>query len=214
MASVIFGDDEDAKTVMDYQPKKLSLGITKAAQNFVVSQPQEAASSSFRISELVAQQTGIQELEKASIEKRIEQKALERLKEIQESAYREAYNIGLEEGRLKGYEEAKDAITERMQHMNDLIERLSRIKVDILQRNEIQIVDMVFYLASKVAHFEIEKNSERILPVLKSMRALIVAISLSHPQSQPASTPSAYLDHILSMQHLTKQELNILIVFV
>lgn len=167
MVSVIFGDNEDAKTVMDYQPKKLSLNISTQAKNFIVSQPQQSEAPSFRISELVAQQTGIQELEKASIEKRVEQIALERLKEIQESAYREAHSIGLEEGRVQGYDEAKDSITERLQCVNDLIEKLTRIKVDILQRNEIQIIDMIFYLTSKVAHFEIEKNNERIIPVLK-----------------------------------------------
>ncbi len=167
MASVIFGGAEEAKTVMDYQPKKLTLNVTAQAKDFVGSQP-EGPDVSFRISELIAQQNGIQDLERASLEKRIEGKALEKLKEIQESAYREAYNIGLDEGQLKGYEESKQAITERLQVLNELVEKFGRIKNDILQRNEVQIIDFIYYLASKVAYFEIEKNPERILPVLKN----------------------------------------------
>src|SRR5690606_14977394 len=159
MAGVIFNDEEEAKTVMDYLPKKLSLNITTQARDFVVSQPQEAGSS-FRISELIEQQTGIQELQKASIEKKIEIKALEKLKEIQEAAYREAYNIGLEEGQKKGYEETKEVIAEQLQAINELINKFVHIKEEVLQRNESQIVDMIYYLASKIAYFEIEKKQD------------------------------------------------------
>lgn len=166
MSGVIFQDDEKARTVMDYQPKKLAVAISAQAKNFIMSQPKETTVN-FRISDLVAQQTGIQELEHQAVEKRIEQKALERLKEIQEDAYKEAYDLGMDEGRQKGFTEAKELIAQRLTHLNSIIEKLSRIKVDILQRNEIQIVDLLYHMASSVAMFEVQKNNERIIPVLK-----------------------------------------------
>jgi len=166
MGSVIFVEDEKSQTVMSYNPKKLHVQVSRAAESFVIAQPQ-APATSFRLHDLVAQQTGIQDLEKASVERRIEEKALERLQEIQERAYREAYNLGLEEGTKQGYEEAKVIVGQRLSHLNMLIEKITRLKPDILQRNEGQIVDMIFFLASKIARVEIAKDEKRITPVLQ-----------------------------------------------
>lgn len=166
MAEVIQKEDEKSNIVMDYMPKKISVPVTREAQSFIMAQPQQNASN-FRLSDLIAQQTGIHELEKASVEKRIEQKALERLKEIQEKAYEEAYSLGLEEGTKKGHQEAQQEVSQRLQDLNVLLEKFAQIKVDILQRNEIQIVDFVYFLASKLAYREIQKDEQRIIPVLR-----------------------------------------------
>ena len=209
MSAIIFQDEETAKTVMQYLPKKISVGITRAAQNFVIQQPTEEATN-FRISPLVAEQTGIHRLEELEIEKRIEQKALEQFKDIQEAAYREAFDLGKEEGRKRGYEEAKEIVGQRMLHLNRLIEKLTRIKLDILQRNEVQIMDFLYMLASKIALFEIEKRDDRILPVLEeAMKTLqrdenmVVRIS---------KVDSEYLEKLketsgVSLEFITNQKL-------
>lgn len=166
MSSVIHQEDDKSQTVMEYLPKKLHTPVSRAAESFVSVQP-AAVRANFRIHDLVAQQTGIQELEKASVEKRIEEKALERLQEIQERAYKEAYDLGTDEGIKRGHEEAKAIVSERLVHLNELVGRLSRIKNDVLLRNEAQLVDLIYLLASKIARVSIAKDEKRIVPVLR-----------------------------------------------
>ncbi len=166
MPSVIHIEDDKSQTVMEYLPKKLHTPVSRAVESFVSIQP-EATQAHFRLSELVAQQTGIQELEKASVEKRIEEKALERLQEIQERAYREAYELGTYEGIKRGHEEARTDVSQRLAELNQLVQQFTKIKPDILQRNEGQFMDLIYLLASKIARVEIKKDEQRVLPVLR-----------------------------------------------
>jgi flagellar assembly protein FliH len=206
VSSVIHLEDDTAQTVMEYQPKKFHIPVSREAESFVSVQPQQTQTNNFRLSDLVAQQTGIQELEKASVEKRIEEKALERLQEIQERAYKEAYELGMDEGIKRGYEEAKSIAVERLNDLNNLIQKFHQIKPEILQRNEAQLVDMVFALASKLAKVEISKDENRIVPILKQ-----AVESLQKDESMTIKVSPQDFHQIEELKKLTTQEYEFLV---
>lgn len=205
MAEVIQKEDEKSKIVMDYLPRKISVQVTQEAESFLKAQPMQPSATNFRISELIAQQTGIHELEKASVEMRIEQKALERLKEIQEKAYQEAYNLGLEEGTRKGHEEAQEAVKQKLTDFNVFLERLNQIKVEILQRNEIQIIDFIYFLATRIAYKEIQKDEQRIVPVLRHAME-----SLQKDETMVIRVSALDLAQIEELKKIGKQEFDFL----
>ena len=86
-----------AKTVvLEYVPKKFELGTPKQALEYL---EKKARGADFRLNETIRIQTGVDEIETANEEEKVEARALELLKDVQEPAYKEAYELGLSEGR-------------------------------------------------------------------------------------------------------------------
>ena len=82
----IIDKDEAEKTAVTFFPKKFPMRITEHAVSFHKMQSGEKRTD-FRIDHSVSEQTGIGELERLSIEERVEQQALIKVKEMQEEAY-------------------------------------------------------------------------------------------------------------------------------
>src|SRR5947207_15543097 len=89
--------------VLDYKPRTIQRDLGPLAKNYV--DTEAFHKTNFKMSDLVAQQVGITEIERASLEGRVEQLALEKMKQIEEAGYKEAYALGLEEGRKKAFED-------------------------------------------------------------------------------------------------------------
>jgi flagellar assembly protein FliH len=151
--------------VLDFTPRSLDKVVPAVAKQFLADAL--ARPSSFKINELVAQQTGISEIERASLQEKIEHRALEKIKEVQEQAYREAYNLGLEEGRKTAFNEEKSQIGERLRQFDDILMAISRIKSDLYNQNEAHLIRLAFDLARKLFFKQIDESEDRILPVLK-----------------------------------------------
>src|SRR4051812_21816858 len=116
MSSTKFGvlqKEEALKVAIDYTPRKFPLTITPNAQIFHSLQT-EGGGSSFKIDRIVARHTGVAELERVSLEEKVEAEALAKLKEVQESAYQQAYELGLQEGRDRAYQEHTEQITQNL----------------------------------------------------------------------------------------------------
>lgn len=168
MGSVLT-EDEAQKIAVAYSPRKFPQTITPAASGFVslqASREAEGAISSFQIDRIVAQQTGIAEIERASIEERVEREALGRLKELQEDAYKQAYALGLEEGREKAYQETSAALNERLGSLEQLVSSIENLKSDLVSYNESHIVRLAYVMAKKIAMEEIAEKPELILKVV------------------------------------------------
>src|SRR5580704_7133630 len=86
----VFPKDEAEKIAVKYNPRKFPAIISPTASAFVAYNS-GSDEDSFRIDKLVAEQSGIAELERVSLEEKVEREALQRLKDIQEQAYKEAY---------------------------------------------------------------------------------------------------------------------------
>jgi flagellar assembly protein FliH len=152
------------EVVLEYVPKKFELGTPKQAMEYL---EQKARGSDFRLNETVRIQTGIDEIEKASEEEKIEVRALELLKEVQESAYKEAYDLGLSEGREEAFTKFSREIEEKLGNLETLLKSLEEAKTEILNFNEAHMVRLIFQIANKLARVEVEKNDQSLIEVLR-----------------------------------------------
>lgn len=158
---------EAEKVAIVYTPRKFPLTITPNAQSFHALQTAENGSS-FKVDSIVAKHTGIEELERLSLEKKVETEALAKLKEVQESAYQQAYELGLQEGRAQAYEEHNAVLTERLNTFEALLQKIENLKAELVTANESHLVTLVYHLASRLAMEEISSRKELILSVIRT----------------------------------------------
>ncbi len=151
--------------VMEYSPKPIERDISVAAEQFIENRRRNL--TSFKLSDLVASQSGIAEREKTALEQKAENIALERIREIQEPAYQQAYDLGIEEGRKSAFEDASKDIKERLDKLDEILTSFTKMKSDLLQQNEGQIMFAVYKLAMRIARFEIKGHDDSILEILR-----------------------------------------------
>ncbi len=169
MSKVVYTKDEADLVAISFQPKKFANVVSKVASDFVAYQNHKTDTSgtpSFRLDRIVAEQTGVAELERLSIEEKVEREALERLKSVQEEAYQQAYNVGLEEGRESSFNDFRSQFEERIQHFDSLLGEMTRLKSELVSYNEAHIVGLVYHLAKRIAMNEIEQHPEFVLNVV------------------------------------------------
>lgn len=158
---------EEAETfVVSFEPKKFPTRVSDNAQSFHRMQTGDNRTD-FRLDPSVAQTTGIGELERISIEEKVEIKALEKLKEIQEDAYAAGYKFGVEEGNKKAFEETKAELIERIDTLDSFLIKIDSLKQELLAHNESFIMELLFHMAQKIAMDEIKNRPEVILSVMK-----------------------------------------------
>lgn len=156
---------EASTQVLEYNPINFQLGTPSEALNYLETKKQ---GSDFRLSDVVRQQTGIEEIEQQNDEQRVEDRALEKLKEIQEAAYAEGKSLGLDEGRKQAYDTHSQEISERLSEMKVLLHELTVMKQEILNHNEAHIIQLLFHLSSKLAQTHLEYDSEPLLNTIKA----------------------------------------------
>lgn len=176
LQKVIIKSDQSIQEVLTYEPQKLVSAQPESIDELIRI---KELSHDFLISDVVKNFTGLAEVEEKKAESEIERKALEELKAVQEKAYSEAYELGLDEGRKKAFLETSDEINKGIQELSHLISSIRNSKVHFFNNNENQLIKMTFYLAGKIALFEIEKNYEKaVLEVLKE------CVSISHTEEK------------------------------
>lgn len=161
----ILKKQEASEQVMEYSPVNFQLGTPSQALNYLETKKH---GSDFRLSDVVRQQTGIEEIEQQNDEQRVEDRALEKLKEIQEGAYQEGYKLGLDEGRKQAFESHAKEIATRLNEMKQLLHELTAMKKEILSHNEAHIIQLLFHMSSKLAQTHLEFDSEPLLNTIKS----------------------------------------------
>lgn len=171
MAKAIFTKDEADQIAISYSPRKFPFKIQASASEFVAIQNEKAKdgtiTSDFRIDKLVAKQTGVAELERISIEEKIELEALARIKIIQEKAFAQAHQLGLEEGREKAFSDYKSVLVEKFSHLDTLVASIETLKSDLLSFNETHILRLVFYMAKRISMSAITEKPELVLEVVR-----------------------------------------------
>jgi flagellar assembly protein FliH len=155
--------------VLEFVPKKFELGTPDQAMEYLALKKRGA---DFNLSDALRVQTGIDEIEKAQQEEKIELRALELLKDVQEPAYKEAYELGLSEGRQEAFSKFSAEITEKLETLETLLKSLETAKIEILNFNEAHIMTLVFQVASKLARVEVERNDQALIEVLRGAVSL------------------------------------------
>lgn len=151
-------------SAFEYKPRELSAGTSSVATSFV--NEDAFISTDFKISELVAQQAGISQLADQANQDKLNAIVLEKLKEVQEKAYQEGYQLGLTEGAEKAFQEAKTDLTERLHTMESLIKSIEEMKKNLLVDNEANLIKLLFLIAKKMALRDLEENRDAVKEIL------------------------------------------------
>ena len=155
--------------VLEYVPKKFELGTPKQALDYL---EQKKRGADFRLNETIRVQTGVDEIEKATEEEKVEARALELLKDVQENAYKEAYELGLAEGHKEAFTKYSREIEDKLAGVEVLLKAMEDAKKELLNFNEAHLVQLVFQIASKIARVEVEKNDQSVVEVLRGAVSL------------------------------------------
>jgi flagellar assembly protein FliH len=169
MAKGLLSKEDADKLAIAYTPQKFAQRITASASHFVAMQSSGNVQmgSDFRIDRLVAEQTGVAELERLSLEEKVERGSLARIKELQEDAYQQAYSVGRSEGQESALAEFRAQLDEKLVHFDELLGSVAKLKSELVSSNEAQIVHLVYYLAKRIALAEIVERPELILQIVK-----------------------------------------------
>ncbi len=166
----VLGKDDAESRVIEYTPREFPNRISEAALEFVKFQANQE-NVEFKIDRIVSMTTGVAELEKISLSDRVEVEALERLKLMQEEAYRQGYDLGRDEGQESAYIEKTEELASRLQHIDQVVSSLGILKNELVKQNEASLMELVYKIAAKISMSEIERNPEIILPVLQQAAA-------------------------------------------
>lgn len=199
----IIKSERAIQEVLKFEPQKL-IAVNPEEMDELVEASQ--MNVDFRIADVVKNFTGLAEIEDKKTENEIERRALEELKSIQEQAYTEGYELGVTEGRRQAYLSKSEEIDKRVNDLDHFISTLRDLKIHFLNSNENQIIKMAFYLASKIALFEINQNSrDSILTVLRE------CIGISHSEETiKVSVAPEQLEFLETLQKEKKRELEFL----
>ncbi len=163
---------EKAKSgVLDFQPPKIQLGVPGTAlQSY--EEGRGPKGSDFRMSEVIRVQTGIDKIESMNIEEEVERKTLERIKEVQENAYQEAYQLGLDEGRKEAFNQTSVMIDQKLQILQQAVDSLTQIKAEMVIQNEKHLIELAFHMAERLAAHEISVEPEATVSIVRQAVSL------------------------------------------
>ncbi len=164
-SKIIEDGEEGVNSVLEFKPRKLEKFVTQEVTEFLSNQRE--SKNTFKMSDVVSEITGVKEVERSEIEKRIEEAALIKLETIQEEAYQKAYELGKEEGHAQSLKENQEKIDAQLKQVTEVVESIEQMKMDLLSQNEAQFIRLIYHIAKEIAMEEINKNDERIIGVLK-----------------------------------------------
>ncbi len=165
----VLSKERAEKTVLEFTPPRFDLGPPGQAIAYL---KEKIAGSDFRMNNSIRIQTGVDKIEEANKAELIEIAALEKLKEIQEGAYKEAYGLGLDEGKNDAFTKFSNELQESVDGLSRLTTQLGELKSELLSHNEAHLLKLVFQMASRLARQEVTQNSETVLQVLRDAVAL------------------------------------------
>lgn len=160
---------EEAKSkVLEFVPHKIDMGTPEVAMEYVRRKP----GSDFRMNDQVQVTTGVDRIEKSDEEERAEQRSLELLAQIQQNAYQEGHQLGLDDGRKQAFDEASAMIKDKMDQLTEVLKNLGTMKQEILSHNEAHMIKLLYHMASRIAMTTLENNNPSVVEVLRGAVAL------------------------------------------
>ena len=154
-------------STFQYQARDLSVKISDVAISFA--DRDAMRSPDFKLSELIAKQAGISQLENEALKDKINAQVLEQLKEVEERAYAAGHEIGMIEGSEKAFQETKTELLDHMQGMEDQLKLIEDLKSQMLVDNEAALIRLVFLVAKKLALRDLGDHREAVWELMKNV---------------------------------------------
>ncbi len=165
MSKTVVREANPAQRVLDYTPRKFDIGVPAPARDF--QEIQKERENSFRMSDVLRIQTGLSKIEAEETEEAVERRTLEKLKEIQEAAYQEAYQLGLEEGRKEAFAKSAQDIDTSLLELATLVGNIESLKSELLKQNESHLVKLLLHVGTRLAHHEIQVNNDCVVDIMR-----------------------------------------------
>ena len=90
----------------------------------------------------------------------------------------EAYEKGFAQGQKDGFEIGEKKAVKAIENIENLLIEMSRLKLDILKQHEKEILELIFSIAEKIIHYQVNTNEKAI------KGSIIKALNLTVDKSQ------------------------------
>lgn len=183
------------KNARSFEFQDLSNGSLTTGQpsaQIIRSEREAEAKSSFKIDGIVKDLRGLSSQEKDDLESKINSEVEIRLKQIQESAYREGLDRGRMEGSDAALQEAMQVHKEQINTVQSMITELEKNFANNLQNNKSEMLEMckrlVKWLVLKEVKDEdyLSKLLEKLLLEMNEKRNLIIRVNTDDFKAMPA----------------------------
>lgn len=155
--------------VMEFTPAKFDLGTSLQALEYM---EERKKGSDFLMNPVIQIQTGVDQLQSENIDKMAEELALNKIQEIQENSYKEGYELGLDEGLKKAYQEKNSELISKLDEFESLMERLIQIKKDLEIHNESHLVRLIYHMVERVSLRHVELDNNILVDVMRQSLSL------------------------------------------
>jgi flagellar assembly protein FliH len=200
---IVLKKEQADKIVFNVQPKDIRIEPTHQAKQFVKKQLEK--SSDFTIAEVVSNQSGIKDLQRKNLEVQIEDMVLDRMKSIQEQAYKKAYDLGLEEGRKLALDETKAHIEMRLNLFDKFLSHIDGLTKKVCDESEATLAKLMFLIAEKIAMRAIDMDQQPMIQMMKNLAAELQSANQLQILLNPKDA-----DFIESMRGITGVQLDVL----
>lgn len=168
-ANTVLSKEIAEQVALEFVPMRFDLGTPNQAMDYLEFKKN---GSDFRMNDSIRIQTSVEKIEMERDEQRVELAALEKLKETQEQAYKEAFALGLEEGRKEAFQKVSRELASRMEDLDKLFISVKELKKGLVDFNETHLVKLTFQIATRLAKVHIQGNEEVIVQILRDAVSL------------------------------------------
>lgn len=153
--------------VIEYHPKEFGTQISTEAKSFITQQHEKG--SGFKINPLMAEKAGVSRLQAETLERAIEAQALSRLKDIQEKAYQEAFDLGMQDGAKRAFEQKQEEFIARLSDLDSFLREVEALRSRLVTENESQIVALAFHIGKCLALKEIKEDPTAVIDLIRGI---------------------------------------------
>lgn len=157
--------EDSGDRVLEFVAPRLELGTPDVAKRYMEGR---SLGRDFSMHEATRIQTGVKDMEARTFDDRVEERVVERLQDVQEAAYKEAYSLGMEEGRREGFQKTTADIENHLQSFSDLIATITTLKTEMFNCNESHLIKLLLHMASRLALVEVNANNEVLSEAIRA----------------------------------------------
>lgn len=155
--------------VIEFTPVKFDLGTPLQALEYM---EERRKGSDFLMNPVIQIQTGVEELQNENVANVAEELALDKVKEIQEHAYKEGYDLGFDEGLKKAYQEKNSELNHKLEEFKILLKHIVQIKSDLEAQNEAHLIKLIYHMVERVCLKCVALDNSILADVMKQALSL------------------------------------------